>query len=92
VVNVWCTALCVADASYDYAVPELSGSAPLLGPDASATLPRCSDRDSMFSRASSSNGGPPLIMTSSRVSEDSGSRATGKKVRENLSNYNNKLF
>ncbi|KAF4518482.1 hypothetical protein B566_EDAN006487 [Ephemera danica] len=57
----------------------MSGSAPLLGPDASATLPRCSDRDSVFSRASSSNGGPPLIMTSSRNSEDSGSRTTGKK-------------
>jgi hypothetical protein len=63
---------CYADTSYDYAVPEM-GTMPLLSPENTLPLPVVasapSDKDSVFSKGSSSKGSK---------SEDS----KGKKVSQ----------
>jgi hypothetical protein len=50
---------CFADTSYDYAVPEM-GTMPLLSPENTLPLPMVasapSDKDSVFSKGSSSKG------------------------------------
>ena len=63
----------VTDTSYDYAVPEM-GTMPLLSPEHTLPLPVVasgpSDKDSVFSKGSSSKGSKSEDSKGKKVSED----------------------